>query len=256
METCLGFHIDCGIMARGVGVVLMGFTLFVGSVYLLLTAVLGRWMGYLVLMVSFSGWLIMLSSLWAFGFYSQGPDTPVNLGPRGAEPAWIPLLASTDSTSDRYEQFAAYPDAPWEQPEPGEDSAEVQSVTGIVSDFLAEEANAELEIPETDPTAVSGVDFAVDSISLRELRGHADRRRAGALPRGRAAVDRLALLRRGQRPEVLLHVPRRIADPVRDPPAPAGQGGAEAERLPHGRRGAAVVRTGMMASARRGEVGA
>jgi hypothetical protein len=166
METCLGFHIDCGILARGAGVVLMGFTLFVGSVYLLLTAVLGRWMGYLVLMVSFSGWLIMLSSLWAFGFYSQGPDTPVNLGPRGAEPAWIPLLASTDSTSDRYEQFAAYPDAPWEQPDPGQDSAQVQSVTGIVSDFLAEEANAELEIPETDPTAVSGVDFAVDSISF------------------------------------------------------------------------------------------
>jgi hypothetical protein len=166
METCLGFHIDCGILARGVGVVLMGFTLFVGSVYLLLTAVLGRWMGYLVLMVSFSGWLIMLSSLWAFGFYSQGPDTPVNLGPRGAEPAWIPLLASTNSTSDRYEQFAAYPDAPWAEPEPGEDSAEVQSVTGIVSDFLAEEANAELDIPETDPTAVSGVDFAVDSISF------------------------------------------------------------------------------------------
>jgi hypothetical protein len=164
METCLGFHIDCGILARGAGVVLMGFTLFVGSVYLLLTAVLGRWMGYLVLMVSFSGWLIMLSSLWAFGFYSQGPDTPVNLGPRGAEPAWVPLLASTDSTSDRYEQFAAYPDAPWKQPKPGADSAEVQSVTGIVSDFLAEEANAELEIPETDPTAVSGVDFAVDSI--------------------------------------------------------------------------------------------
>jgi hypothetical protein len=166
METCLGFHIDCGILARGAGVVLMGFTLFVGSVYLLLTAVLGRWMGYLVLMVSFSGWLIMLSSLWAFGFYSQGPDTPVNLGPRGAEPAWIPLLASTNSTSDRYEQFAAYPNAPWEQPDPGQDSAQVQSVTGIVSDFLAEEANAELEIPDTDPTAVSGVDFAVDSISF------------------------------------------------------------------------------------------
>ena len=85
METCLGFNIDCGILLKG-GVVLMAFTLFVGSVYLLLTAVLGRWMGYLVLMVAFSGWMMVLSSLWAFGFYS-GEDTPVNLGPRGAEPA-------------------------------------------------------------------------------------------------------------------------------------------------------------------------
>jgi hypothetical protein len=171
METCLGFNIDCGILAKGTGVVLMSLILFVGSVYLLLTAVLGRWMGYLVLMVSFSGWMIMLSALWAFGFFSQGPDTPVNLGPRGAEPAWIPLLASIDSTSDRYEQFAAYPDGPWEQPPPGEDAAEVQSVTGIVSDFLAEEANVELEIPETDPTAVTGVDFAVDSIHFADADG-------------------------------------------------------------------------------------
>jgi hypothetical protein len=164
MESCLGFNIDCGILVKGAGVVLMAFILFVGSIYLLLTAVLGRWMGYLVLMVAFSGWMIVLSALWAFGFYSQGEDTPVNLGPRGAEPAWIPLLASTADTSDRYEEFRSYPDGPWERSTAGEQSAEVQSVTGIVSDFLAEHANEELEIPDVDPTAVTGVDFAVDSI--------------------------------------------------------------------------------------------
>ena len=171
METCLGFNIACGVLAKGAGVVLMGGILFIGSVYLLLTAVLGRWMGYLVLMVSFSGWMILLSALWAFGFFSQGTDTPVNLGPRGAEPAWVPLLASTDSTSDRYEQYKAYPDAPWKQPAPGEDEADVQSVTGIVTDFLAEEANVEHEIPGTDPTAVTGVDFAVDSIHFADADG-------------------------------------------------------------------------------------
>ena len=111
METCLGFNVDCGILAKGAGVTVMAFILFVGSVYLLLTAVLGRWMGYLVLMVAFSGWMIMLSALWAFGFYSQGPDTPVNLGPRGAEPAWIPLLASTGETSARYDGVPVLPGA-------------------------------------------------------------------------------------------------------------------------------------------------
>lgn len=166
METCLGFQIECGTLAKGAGVVVMSLILFVGSVYLLLTAVLGRWMGYLVLMVAFSGWMIVLSALWAFGFYSQGPDTPVNLGPRGPEPAWVPLLASTNQTSDRYEEFRSYPGAPWEEPEPGEQAAEVQSVTGIVTDFLAEQANEELEIPHTDPTAVTGVEFAVDSLSF------------------------------------------------------------------------------------------
>jgi hypothetical protein len=164
MESCLGFNIDCGTIAKGVGVTAMGVILFIGSVYLILTAVFGRWMGYLVLMVSLSGWMVMLAALWAFGFFSQGPDTPVNLGPRGSEPAWIPLLASTDQTSDRYEAFASYPDDPWEEPPEGELRASVQSVTGVVTAFLAERANEELEIPETAANAITAVDFAVDSI--------------------------------------------------------------------------------------------
>lgn len=170
METCLGFNIDCGTLAKGAGVVFMGLILFVGSVYLVLTAVLGRWMGYLVVMVTFSGWMILLSALWAFGFYSQGPDTPVNLGPRGAEPSWIPLLASTGQTSDRYEAFRSYPGDPWKEPASGA-TAEVQSVTGIVTDFLAEEANQELEIPHTDPRAVTGVEFAVDDLHFATVGG-------------------------------------------------------------------------------------
>src|SRR4029450_9088478 len=109
MESCLGFNIDCGTMAKGAGVVIVGAILFIGSVYLLLTAVLGRWLGYLVLVVAFSGWMIVLSSLWSFGFYSQGPDTPVNLGPRGSEPTWIPLLAATNSTSEACEQCGTGP---------------------------------------------------------------------------------------------------------------------------------------------------
>jgi hypothetical protein len=170
MESCLGFNVDCGTLAKGVGVTLMGFILFIGSVYLILTAVLGRWMGYLVLMVAFSGWMILLSAMWAFGFYSQGPDTPVNLGPRGAEPSWVPLLASTGDTSDRHEAFRSYPGAPWE--EPGQsNAAEVQSLTGIVTDFLAEEANAELEIEATDPRALTGVDFAVDDLRFATAGG-------------------------------------------------------------------------------------
>ena len=170
METCLGFHIDCGILVKGAGVTAMAFILFVGSVYLILTAVFGRWMAYLVVMVTLAGWLIVLSALWAFGFYSQGPDTPVNLGPRGAEPAWVPLLASTGETSDRYETFGSFPDAPWKEPAKS-DTADVQSVTGIVTEFLAEEANAELEIDPLDPKALTGVDFAVDQLGFATAEG-------------------------------------------------------------------------------------
>jgi hypothetical protein len=163
---CVGFNVDCGTLAKGAGVTVMGFILFVGSVYLILSAVLGRWMGYLVLMVSFAGWMAVLAALWAFGFYSQGPDTPVNLGPRGAEPAWVPLLVSTGETSDRYRAFQSYPEGDWEVAEQGELPSSTQSVSGIVTAFLAEHANEELGIPETDATAITAVDFGVDRISF------------------------------------------------------------------------------------------
>ena len=163
---CLGFNVDCGTLAKGAGVTVMAFILFVGSVYLILSAVLGRWMGYLVLMVSFAGWMAILAALWAFGFYSQGPDTPVNLGPRGAEPAWVPLLVSAGETSDRYRAFESYPDGPWDEAEEGELPGSTQSVGGIVTAFLAEHANEELGIAETSATAVTAVDFAVDRISF------------------------------------------------------------------------------------------
>ena len=167
---CVGFHVDCGTLAKGLGVVLMALTLFVGSVFLILTAVLGRWMSYLVVMVTLSGWLIMLSALWTFGFYSQGPDTPVNLGPRGAEAAWVPLLASTSQTSDKYEAFQSYPGDPWKEPAKS-DNADVQSVTGIVTEFLAEEANGELEIDPEAADALTGVDFAVDRLDFATADG-------------------------------------------------------------------------------------
>src|SRR5919106_4265613 len=152
---CLGFNIDCGTLAKGVGVTVMGFIVFVGSVYLILSAVLGRWMGYLVLVVSFAGWMAVLASLWAFGFYSQGPDTPVNLGPRGAEPTWVPLLVSTGETSDRYSAFRSYPEGPWDEAEQGDLPGSTQSVSGVVTAFLAEHANEELGIPDTSVTAVT-----------------------------------------------------------------------------------------------------
>ena len=56
METCLGFNIDLRHARQGRRRRIVGAILFIGSVYLVLTAVLGRWLGYLVLMVAFSGW--------------------------------------------------------------------------------------------------------------------------------------------------------------------------------------------------------
>jgi hypothetical protein len=163
-NSCLGFAVDCGVMWKGIGVVVMGLIIFVGSIYLVLTFVLGRWMGYLVLMVAFSGWMIIQSTLWLTGFWiSQGPTTPKNQGPRGSEPAWVALEASTGTTSDAYATFSSYPGQPWTEPTAAQD-ADIQSASSAVTTFLAEQSNAELGLSLDDPTAIQGTQFAVDSI--------------------------------------------------------------------------------------------
>jgi hypothetical protein len=164
--SCLSFNIECGVLLKGVGVVVMAAILFIGSVYLLLSAVFGRWMGYLVLMVAFSAWMIMLSALWAFGLYSQGPDTQNNLGPRGRGPEWAVLRASGEAGSDRYDAFRAYPNRPWYAPDPDNEdlTASVETASAAATDFLAEQANAELERAETDLDAITPTDFTVDEV--------------------------------------------------------------------------------------------
>jgi hypothetical protein len=164
--SCLSFNIDCGVLLKGAGTAVMAGILFIGSVYLLLSAVFGRWMGYLVLMVAFSGWMILMSSVWAFGLYSQGPDTKNNLGPRGRDPAWLVLSAGGQAQSERYDTFASYPDGPWYVPNPDNEglSGSIQSASGAAQDFLAEQANEELGRAETDLDAITPTDFTVDAI--------------------------------------------------------------------------------------------
>jgi len=166
-ETCLLWEIPCETLIKGGLVTVMGFVLFVGSVLLVLAAVFGRWMGYLVLVVGFAGWMMILSSLWTFGFYSQGPDTPVNLGPRGAEPAWVVESAGTDP-EPVYEAFASYPDGQgWREPGNNDnDEGSVQSVTSATQGFLTDQANEELGVGEHDAGAIQTTDFTVQDIEF------------------------------------------------------------------------------------------
>jgi hypothetical protein len=164
--SCLSFNIDCGVLLKGAGVVVMAGILFIGSVYMMLAAVFGKWMGYLVLMVAFAGWMLMLSAIWAFGLYSQGPDTQANLGPRGREPAWEVLAAGAVAHSERYDTFRSYPGGPWYVPDPGNEklNESVQAASGAAQSFLAAQANEELGIRETDLDAISETQFTVDSV--------------------------------------------------------------------------------------------
>ncbi len=164
MPTCLVFHIACGTLVKGVLAVGMGLTLFIGSVYVMLSAVFGRWMGYLVLAVSFFGWMIVMSTLWATGFLiSGGPTTVKNQGPRGSEPSWVVLSAGPRTASDQYHVFATYPYSPWKTLGPGE-AGSVQSASSAAQGFLADQANAQLHIDPLAPNAIQGTQFVISDI--------------------------------------------------------------------------------------------
>jgi hypothetical protein len=163
--SCLSFAVECGVMFKGIGVVLAGFILFVGSVYLLLSAIFGRWMGYLVLAVAFFGWMTIQSGIWLFGFWSQGPETKTNLGPRGPDSAWIVDSAGLDPGAVHAE-LASYPSGEFPEPDTTDPlvAADVQAAQGSVTTYLAKEANAQLDQNPTDFTALQPTQFTVDDL--------------------------------------------------------------------------------------------
>ena len=168
--TCLGFHVECGVMVKGVLGVAMGFVLFIGSVYLLLTAVFGRWMAYLVVAVSFFGWMALFSALWLFGFWAQGPGTPTNQGPRGTQPAWTILAAGSTPQPVRYRTFASYPDgSAWREPGTNKaDASSVLGVTGVIQNFLVADVNEQLGIedPALNPNALLPTTITVQDVEF------------------------------------------------------------------------------------------
>lgn len=164
-DGCLLWDIACETLIKGALVTVISFVLFVGSVLLLLAAVFGRRMGYLVMAVGLFGWMMILSSLWTFGFYSQGIETPVNLGPRGQEPGWLVESAGIDP-EPVYEAYSSYPEGP-EWRVPGDNDNDVgseQSVTTSTQGFLAEQANEELGLEIHEPGAVQTTDFTVEDV--------------------------------------------------------------------------------------------
>lgn len=167
--SCIGFAIECGTLFKGAGVVFAAVILFVGSVYVLLSAVFGRWMGYLVLIVAFTGWMVIQSSLWLFGYWSQGPTTPTSQGPRGANPAWVVQAAGLQPATD----FPTYPGDAWAAADATDaaEAADIQSVTGASTTYLAAQANEDLERSETAADAIPSTQFAVDTIHFATANG-------------------------------------------------------------------------------------
>ncbi|HWC32121.1 MAG TPA: hypothetical protein VG709_03245, partial [Actinomycetota bacterium] len=131
---------------EGFLVVVAAIVLFVGSVFLLLAAVFGIRMGYLMTATGFFGFWVLLAVLWTFGSWAFGaPGTLPNLGPRGELPSWIPVAQGTDLRSETLPVVDQYPRGDWRSPEDAAATAEVDPATLAFQEFLAEQANEELE---------------------------------------------------------------------------------------------------------------
>ena len=149
---------------EGALVFVSSIVLFVGSVFLLLAAIFGIRMGYLMTATGFFGFWVILAALWAFG----APGTPRFLGPRGDLPAWIAVAQGTDLRSETFPVIDEYPRGDWRSAEDAEATAEVEPATLAFQEFLAEQANEELaaeglegEVPP-ESFQVSNVRFAED----------------------------------------------------------------------------------------------
>src|SRR5436305_28188 len=172
IPTCLGFHVECGTMFKGVGVTVMGFILFIGSVYLLLSAILGRWMAYLLIVVTFAGWMAVLSVMWLTGFFISGGlpgNTHPNTGPNGQPAAWTPLHAGDTPPTGldpKYAPFSSFPNAPWKEITNPTDP-DVQAAASAAETYLALQANTALGI--YDPfaeNAITSTQFSVDHVEF------------------------------------------------------------------------------------------
>ena len=144
---------DFRLLSIGSLVVLCGFILFAGSIYLLLAALLGKKMAYLLEATCFFAFLMIVSSLWTFGFYSQGPETPTNQGPKGTEAHWQPITGGLQASGEIFPVALKYPDSPWAAPNDAT-TASKEPMESAVKEFMAEQANAQAgiqvlpEIPE------------------------------------------------------------------------------------------------------------
>jgi hypothetical protein len=166
---------DLATQIKGWGVTILGSLVFFGSVYILLAAIFGRWMGYLVTAVGFWGMMIIFSIMFVIGVPGS---TPPNLGPRGlryscptciSEPHWAPVAAEEDVTSRAFPAVAKYPDTPWEPPN-DETRGEIEGLTTALGEFLAREAAAGAAEELTGGEAEHGEEIQPTAFVVRNIK--------------------------------------------------------------------------------------
>jgi hypothetical protein len=104
------------IFTVGVGAVLSGIIVFVGSVWLLLSLVLGPRLAYFVTASITLAFLLIMSVAW-----SVNP-----LGPVGELPSWGPVAIGEDPSELEFGPADSYPESPWRVPNEDDTAEQAQ----------------------------------------------------------------------------------------------------------------------------------
>ena len=148
----------------GILATIAAFVLFCGTIYVLVAAVFGNRMGYLVTATSFFAFMLILSALWVFG----APGTTRYLGPKGTLPTWIAVAQGQRLQSETV-PIEQYPAGPWKEPSKAQ-RAEVEPASLAFQEFLATEAGGELRSAglegELEPD-----DFVIEDVRFTEVEG-------------------------------------------------------------------------------------
>jgi hypothetical protein len=147
---------------EGAAAVIAAITVFCGSVFFILTMVMGGRLAYFVTASVTLGFLLILGLIWSF----TNPATP--LGPVGKLPLWEPIAIAEEGQPLEAPAAESYPEEPW-APVDQEDQEQVTQASELGSDALdsLEAAVADGDLPESaqDNTANS------DSVRFLEQEG-------------------------------------------------------------------------------------
>lgn len=121
--------------AEGIAVVVSAVIIFCGSVWLLLTMVMGPRLAYFISASVTLAFLLIMGVVW-----SVNP-----LGPIGKAPEWDSVAIGEDASQLDFGPASEYPDGAWEVPNPDDDAqlAQAAELSSEAVGYLEQAINAE-----------------------------------------------------------------------------------------------------------------
>ena len=141
------------ITLEGYGVFISALIVFCGSIWLLLSVVLGSRLAYFITASVTLAFVLIMGAVWSF----------TQLGPVGVAPSWTALGVGEDPTEIDFSGASSYPDGDWRPPgaENEEDVTHASESEGAASEALT----AAIDDDEITTFAPEGDEEEVDPIA-------------------------------------------------------------------------------------------